>query len=325
MSLFAVFPWRSALALAIVVSGCALAAAQNTTVGPAGPALVPAGVTTAGIQPYEAPPLVTAGAPAAQSVYAPRPQQPAPPTAQPPAQLTPQNTSGANPLKTESLKNGIPVSTNWATGRAQLEGNFPVAPAGYVAEALTTEPTEQDSDRRLSASSAAMANRLQPTGRGSDTWVPALPNLPINSTVTTVAATSVVLGLFFLSIWVVKRGMPCANSALPDEVVSIVGRKQLSPKRYLQLLRVGHKLVLLSVTPDGTEALTEVSDPREVDRLLGLCMQSSSYSSTAEFEDVLAGLSRETAPGFLGGEAYAGAKGKSSARYLDQLRGLERD
>jgi hypothetical protein len=65
-------------------------------------------------------------------------------------------------------------------------------------------------------------------------------------------------------------------------------------------------LVLLSVTPDGTKPLTEVTDPQEVDRLLGLCHQANDNSTTAEFQDVLARMSREpTSPGFLGNSSAA--------------------
>jgi hypothetical protein len=49
--------------------------------------------------------------------------------------------------------------------------------------------------------------------------------------------------------------------------------------------------------------LAEVTDPIEVDRLAGLCVGGRPGGSSAEFQQVLAQLSREPARGFLGREA----------------------
>jgi hypothetical protein len=59
------------------------------------------------------------------------------------------------------------------------------------------------------------------------------------------------------------------------------------------------------VTADGGQPLTEVTDPAEVDRIAGLCLGASPRGSSAEFQQVLAELSREPARGFLGREGSA--------------------
>ena len=63
---------------------------------------------------------------------------------------------------------------------------------------------------------------------------------------------------------------------LPADVVSVLGRVPLAARQFAELLRVGNKLVLVSLTPTGAETLTEVTDPAEVDRLVGLCQQARS-------------------------------------------------
>jgi len=113
-------------------------------------------------------------------------------------------------------------------------------------------------------------------------------------TVTTIAAMLFVFGLFLLSIWLVKRAATKPGSALPEEVVSVLGRKQLAGREFAQLLRVGNKLVLVSVTSEGMKPITEVTDPVEVDRLLGLCVQSSPNSSSDAFRQVFDRLARGT-------------------------------
>jgi hypothetical protein len=48
-----------------------------------------------------------------------------------------------------------------------------------------------------------------------------------------------------------------------------------------------------------------VNDPAEVDRIAGLCIGGKPGGSSAEFQQVLAELSREPARGFLGREGSA--------------------
>lgn len=95
-----------------------------------------------------------------------------------------------------------------------------------------------------------------------------------------------VFGLFLLSIWLVKRAASKPASTLPEEVLSVLGRKQLAGREYAQLLHVGNKLVLVCVTSGGIKPITEVTDPVEVDRLLGICAPSSPESGSAAFRQV---------------------------------------
>lgn len=121
------------------------------------------------------------------------------------------------------------------------------------------------------------------------------------SMTTIVGGLAVCLALFFLFVWVTKRHAPPGQARLPAEVVESLGRAPLSGRQQLQLIRLGRKLVLLNVTPHGAEALTEIVEPGEVDRLVGLCQQASPSSVTASFREVLTHYEEEpAAPGFLG-------------------------
>ena len=187
----------------------------------------------------------------------------------------------------------------------------PVTPASFEAPPVAAPvkpaaaaPIAHD-PRRL----APHRNRGLPYSRERDQAVDAtrpLPSfsLPLDSIYTTVTALAVVVGLFLLSAWVVRRGAKKSSTVLPEDVVSVLGRVPLASRQFAQLVRVGNKLVLLSVTQAGAEPLTEITDPIEIDRLLGLCHQQSAHSSTAEFDQVFRQLAEETAPdGFLGNEA----------------------
>jgi flagellar biogenesis protein FliO len=112
-----------------------------------------------------------------------------------------------------------------------------------------------------------------------------------------------VIGLFLLCVSLMRRGGPSPTSPLPRDAVAVLGRIPLTPKQFAHLLQVGNKLVLVSITGERTDTITEVTDPVEVDRLLSLCMKGSKQSSTSEFQRVLQQLSREPAQGFLGRDA----------------------
>ncbi len=117
-------------------------------------------------------------------------------------------------------------------------------------------------------------------------------------------ALAVVLGLFLLVAGLVRRGSKRSNGRLPEEVVSVLGRVPLAARQFAELIRVGNKLVLVSRTPGGAEPLVEITDPAEIDRIVGLCRQTSTKSSTAEFDQIFRQLADETAPvGFLGNES----------------------
>jgi flagellar protein FliO/FliZ len=111
---------------------------------------------------------------------------------------------------------------------------------------------------------------------------------------------AVVLGLFLLFAWAMRRA-PRGPVALPADVFAVLGRAPLAARQHVQLLRCGNKLLLVCVTQTGTETLTEVTDPEEVDRLAGLCHQAHPQSATAAFRQVF----EQFAPGKTARAAYS--------------------
>jgi flagellar protein FliO/FliZ len=125
-----------------------------------------------------------------------------------------------------------------------------------------------------------------PAGRlSSDQRLAAAP--PGGSWVTIVASLLLVVGLFLAVAWLLRRGMPHSARPLPAEVVEVLGRAPLAGRQHLHLVRFGNKLVLLSVTQAGAEAVSELTDPLEVDRIAGLCQQTHAASATAAFRQAL--------------------------------------
>jgi flagellar protein FliO/FliZ len=126
---------------------------------------------------------------------------------------------------------------------------------------------------------------LTPADKGN-TKDSAKKNSGTPSMVTVCGCLGVVLGIFLLIAWIFRRAAPQSLARLPSEAFEVLGRAPLAGRQNVHLLRCGNKLLLVSITPSGTETLTEITEPAEVDRLAGLCHQAGSQSSTAAFRQI---------------------------------------
>ena len=113
------------------------------------------------------------------------------------------------------------------------------------------------------------------------------------SLVTVGGSLALVLGLFMIMAWILRRTIPGTVQALPGEVVEVLGRAPLAGRQQVHLVRCGSKLILVSVTPEGAETLTEITDAEEVDRLAGLCRETHPGSATSAFRHVFGQLARQ--------------------------------
>jgi len=114
---------------------------------------------------------------------------------------------------------------------------------------------------------------------------------------TTFLSLGIVLGLFTASVWFLKKFSPTAAPRLPNEVLEVLGKTPLAGRQSAHLVRLGNKLLLISLTASGAETLTEVTDPIEVDRLAGLCRAQQPQSATASFRSLMEQFGKDrTAP-----------------------------
>ena len=117
---------------------------------------------------------------------------------------------------------------------------------------------------------------------------------------TTGAGLAIAIGLLMSFTWLLRSLAPKSSRPLPRDVVEVLGRAPLGGKQTTQLMRVGSKLVLVAITPEGAETLTEITDPDEVARLIAACDAKRGDGSAAEFDQLLHQMSGErAAPGFL--------------------------
>ncbi|MFV2066453.1 MAG: flagellar biosynthetic protein FliO [Pirellulales bacterium] len=190
------------------------------------------------------------------------------------------------------------LSTSNRAAIAQATGRSP-------SEITGTDDDHRDTRRKaapLPVRASTLARRKEETVRprhGS-----------LGTVVSVLGALGIVLGLFLLLIWLLKRGLLGNTHLLPPEVVESLGRASFAGRQQVHLLRVGHKLVLVSVTAAGVETLTEITDREEVDRLAGLCRQRNVNSSTTAFRQTLRRFSQEAAP--AGSAGSAGSAGRAA-------------
>jgi flagellar biogenesis protein FliO len=103
----------------------------------------------------------------------------------------------------------------------------------------------------------------------------------------------IVIAAFFILAMFLRKVSPPSNRPLPKDAFECLGRHYLTQKHQLQLLRVGSRIVLVSVMPDGVSTLVEITDPDEAVSLLGLCRRLDSNSSSEMFRKTVASMSEE--------------------------------
>lgn len=210
-------------------------------------------------------------------------------------------------------ENAAPVADVADAGRANAvpEGAASAVEQieAHVATAANAiQTTTHDENRRLAPPSSNVSQAAKPATPNHATVSTDIAwrsfGVPRGTIYKIASALAIVVGLFLVFAWFLRRGARRVSSTLPADVVCVLGRVPLAARQFADLLHVGNKLVLVASSSAGPATLTEVTDAAEVDRLVGLCRQADPHSTTKAFEQVFRQLARDPAPtGFLGNEA----------------------
>jgi flagellar biogenesis protein FliO len=164
----------------------------------------------------------------------------------------------------------------------------------YVQTASHDAPiaAESSDPRRLGPPSAS-----RPTeATQSPSLIPSL-SIPRNSMATAIAALAFVVGVFLFVMSLVKRNLPRSMQLLPTDVASVLGRMPLTGKQFAHLIKLGDKLVLVSISPTRIDTITEVTDPNQVARLLAICIPDASPQVRQDYDQILRQLAAESRGG----------------------------
>lgn len=238
--------------------------------------------------------FITSSIASAQETYEPQPLRV-------PSSLRNVNDSATPTLPRAS--NNVPAADSASDSTTQQDPLFsnPTAPLSSQGQQTGYQSTSDNSALRVLADQpqgpaepkpeTKKLPESKPTGtlalrpKGSDDGTNSTRS-PGSGLGTMFASLCLVLGLFFLAIWMLKKAAPKGARMLPADVVEVLGRVPLGSKQNAHLLRVGNKMVLVSVSAGGAETLTEITDPMEVDRLAGICQQQQPHSSTNAFKQI---------------------------------------
>ena len=144
------------------------------------------------------------------------------------------------------------------------------------------------------------------SGAGAFSGFSAMSMKPL---MTTGLSLGLVLALFCAIVWLSKKSGGKANRALPNEIVEVLGVTAITPKQQMQLVRLGNKILLLSMTQQGVQPIGEVTDPEEVARICAVCQSNRPNSMSNTFRQVLNQLENErTSSGFLGSQSQTQAQ-----------------
>ena len=152
-----------------------------------------------------------------------------------------------------------------------------VQPAAY-AEELT------ESKETLHSVPLPLAPRKNPSSTAPRRSV---PSNSMDALTTVIGSLGIVQGLFVVLVWFSRRFAPAGTAALPKEAVELLGRTTLSGTQQMQLVRVGTKLLLVALSPQGARTLTEITSAAEVERLSDLCRRQKPDSATASFRSLV--------------------------------------
>ncbi len=184
-----------------------------------------------------------------------------PPSSRTPSPQEVLPTAGDRPAlaSPESIPERMPVSAR--------QSSIKLSPASQKSSASSRRPKEA---RDLSADNLS-------TGRSVAWWT------------TTGLGLAVVLAAIFLVGRFAKRLVPGAVVGESAGPIHLLHRTYLSPKHAVCLVKCGDRILMIGLSGDRMQTLSEIHDPQEIDYLRGELMQIRPKSTTQAFRDVFTG------------------------------------
>jgi len=114
---------------------------------------------------------------------------------------------------------------------------------------------------------------------------------------------ALVLGFYFGFVALMRKLNPNGSGELPAEVIEVMGQVPFGPRKNLQLVRLGSKMLLLLNGAEGTQPIGEITDPVEVDYLASLCPHKSQPAPSASLRRAIAQPFTQSPPPRLTGNS----------------------
>ncbi|MDR1519420.1 MAG: flagellar biosynthetic protein FliO [Planctomycetota bacterium] len=205
-----------------------------------------------------------------------------------------------------------------APGQGFPLGGAPAASVGAPPRAtasLNPAPASADFENRPFSfpASARAQNRPDPER-------PASYGLP--SILPAIFYVTLVCGIFVGVLCLVKKHLPGYRQLFSHPAMEILGRTHLDPRRYVSLLRVGKRIIVIGVSPDEIHTLSEITDEGEILGILEVARPKSEMGKKVFglFFNRQLRLA-EAEENRLAAEIQAGEIGEQAVRLRERLAG----
>ncbi|OYW17454.1 MAG: hypothetical protein B7Z55_12505 [Planctomycetales bacterium 12-60-4] len=187
--------------------------------------------------------------------------------------------ASAVPLPAISANSSSPNHASNAAWVASPASPSNVAQANYTTATANTPPADQAVPKRTPLNSNKPDSSLADHKRSGSNTLQMLFSVG--------SSLLIVIGLFLGVAWCYRKTLNTSTGGIPKQVVSVLGRTAIAPRQQLILVRFGSKLVLVSMNQGETRAISEITDPIEVDQLAGTCESHQPHSLTNSFRNIL--------------------------------------
>ncbi len=156
-----------------------------------------------------------------------------------------------------------------------------VAPQVDMTTHATDWPTTQQTESNPESSLSGIVGSIQSSGKdflggfqSKGGWGEKIAGIfggDNNQSKKVFGSLALVIGGYLAFVWLMRKFNISTNRGLPSEVIEVIGNAPFGPRKNLQLVRLGSKLLLLMNGPEGTHPVGEITDAEEVDYLISLC------------------------------------------------------
>lgn len=113
---------------------------------------------------------------------------------------------------------------------------------------------------------------------------------------TMVLSVMVVLGLIGLLYYLFKKFSPTIPRVRSGKAIQFLARRYLDTRNSLSLVKVGNRILVVGITPDGMTLLTEISDEEEMQGIIANLPPEQISSKQGSFLEILRNAFRREEP-----------------------------
>ncbi len=163
-----------------------------------------------------------------------------------------------------------------------------IVPLMLVAAVLAPLSEAQEASSPLiSAAPETESVENQPIGL-ADAAAPATLDRPQwLETAKVVATLLIVIAVIFLAVYLLRRLAPRTVAMYSSDNLRLLARTYVGPRQMVCLMKAPGRLLVIGATQASISILSEITDPSEIERVLGAAEAASPKGASAAFRELL--------------------------------------